>query len=349
MLTIATTFKKLMLLSELSDLVIKTDSEYVTVAISVVDDDTTFLQETYVPDNEGYVIIRDLADIAEKMLGSEVMKRIKIIVSGDTIYNAASVLFYVLYCKALVPDSYVTDHFLNSSSGFDKMTYVGAEELLYITSGDVSSTDLIWVHADVNYYDPVTQTVSSKNIWVENVQANDKVMSVNVSPYYFLDPFMTLLDYTVHAGNRSQKFIVMRNLIHPVSFRFRNRFGLFDSAHCFGSIESQVDVTRSIASVNKKQKTYKVVYYPSWVIKSGKMAEGSLQSVLDMLTSDEVTMLLDGYTFQVVITDHDTTITDDTDALNEIELTVQQGLSNRMPVSFNSTGIFDTTFDNSFN
>ena len=324
MLTIATTFKKLMLLSELSDLVIKTGSEYVTVAISVIDDDTPFLQETYVPDNEGYVIIRDLADIAEKMLGSE-------------------------DCKALVPDSYVTDHFLNSSSGFDKMTYVGAEELLYITSGDVSSTDLIWVHADVNYYDPVTQTVSSKNIWVENVQANDKVMSVNVSPYYFLDPFMTLLDYTVHAGNRSQKFIVMRNLIHPVSFRFRNRFGLFDSAHCFGSVESQVDVTRSIASVNKQQKAYKVVYYPSWVIKSGKMAEGSLQSVLDMLTSEEVTMLLDGYTFQVVITDHDTTITDDTDALNEIELTVQQGLSNRMPVSFNSTGIFDTTFDNSFN
>lgn len=348
MVTISTPFKDLMLLSELSDLIILTDTDSLTVTIGLYDTDTIFLQETYIPDSEGHVIIRDLADIAEKILGDDVMKKITIVASAG-IDNVAHIDFYVLYCKALVPESYVNDHFLNAASGFEKMTYIGAEEILYLTSGNVSSTESISVNAEIHYYDPVTQTVNTENKLIDNVQANDKVISVNVSPNYYLSTFMTLLDYTIHAGQRSQKFTVMRNLIHPVSFKFRNRFGMLDSAHCFGTIESQLDVTRSTASVNRQQKTYKVVYYPTWVINSGKMSEGSLQSVLDMLTSEDLTMLLDGYTLKVVITDHKTTITDDSDALNEIELTVQQGASNRIPVRYDSTGIFDNTFDNTYN
>ena len=348
MVTIATPFKDLMLLSDLSDLNIHTDADAVTVTIGVYDTGKFLMQETYVPDTEGHVIIRDLADIAERILGSDSMKKITIVASAG-VGNVDLVDFYVLYCRALVPQSYVTDHFLTAASGFEKMTYIGAEEILYLTSGNVSSTESISVNAEINYYDPLTQTVSTKNILVNEVQANDKVVAVNVSPYFYLAPYLTLLDYTIRAGQRSQKYVVMRNLNHPVSFRFRNRFGMLDSAHCFGTIESQIDVTRSTASVNRQQKTYKVVYYPTWVIKSGLVTEGSLQSVLDVLTSEEVTMLLDGYTFQVVVTDHKTTITDDSDALNEIELTVQQGASNRMPVRYNSTGIFDNTFDNTYN
>lgn len=345
MITLVTEIPAFVLLSAIGDLIFTTDQTQATVTVRC--GDAQILSETYIADHEQTITIYAFSDILEPSLLTSPMNLFSILIEdGSSNFNRS---FYVLYCQADVPSTFVSEFFLSASLGEDKYTFRDAKECLFLVSGDTGSSDNIPVTADITYWDESSQTVQIATKTLADITANTSVASVDVSPSLFLNDTFELVGYTIYAGNRSQKYTLLKEYFNPTTFRFRNMFGCHEYVHFFGSKEKQYEITRSTAIINHKQQLYKVQTYPTWVVKSGYVSPANMRMMQDMLSSYKIKMLHQTGDIDVIITSHKTDITDDEGSYPELEVTVQQCNANRSHIDLPVTSVFDDTFDNSFN
>lgn len=344
MISLITEIPAFILLSSLGNLSFTTDQAQATVTLSC--GSTQILSETFIPDKQKNVTIYALSDLLEPSLSSNPMAQFTLTVNdGSTLTRT----FYVLFSRALVSNSFVEDFFLSTSLTDVKYTFPEATELLFLSSGNPDATSSIAVSAEVTYWNESTQQLQKSTRSVGSVVANKVVGYVDVSPRKFASGSLRLVSYTVYAGNRVQSFKMMWEYERPTTFVFRNLFGCMEYVHLFGTKEIQHDITRLTAVVNHRNQIYKALDYPSWTVKSGYTDPVNMRIMQDLLASDTVQMFLDSTPVDVIITDHKTTISDDMTVYPELELTVQQVVPNRKVLNLPSTGIFDETFDDTFN
>lgn len=344
MISLITEIPAFILLSSLGDLSFTTDQAQATVTLSC--GSSQILSETFVPDSTKNVTIYALADLLEPSLSENPMAQFSLSIDDG---SSLTRTFYVLFSRAVATSSFVQDFFLSTALSGVKYTFPEATELLFLTSGEPDATSSIAITAEVIYWNETTQQLQKSTRSVGSVVANKVVGYVDVSPRKFASDSLRLVSYTVYAGNRVQKYQMMWEYERPTTFVFRNLFGCMEYVHLFGSQDIQHEITRSTAIVNHRNQIYKALDYPSWTVKSGYTDPVNMRIMQDLLGSDTVQMFLDSTPVDVIITDHKTTISDDMTAYPELELTVQQVVPNRKILNLPSTGIFDDSFDDTFN
>lgn len=344
MISLTTEIPAFVLLANLEDLSFTTDQAQATVTLSC--GSTQILSETYIPDDKKAITIYAFSDLLEPSLGAVPMAQFSLSINDGSSLNRS---FYVLYSRALVPDSFVRSFFLSNGLGQQKYTFSDADERLFLTSGDPEATSSIAVTAEVTYWNESTQQLQHSSKSLGTVTANKVVGSVDVSPRRFASGSLRLVRYTVYAGDRMQGYVLMWGCERPTTFVFRNLFGCMELVHLFGTKEFQHEITRSTAMIHHRNQVYKVQDYPSWTVKSGNTDPVNIRVMQDLLASDTVRMMQGDTAIDVLITDHKTTITDDLTVYPELEVTVQQTVANRRIIELPVTDIFDETFDDTFN
>lgn len=343
MISLITEIPDFIPLNSLETLVFTTDQTQASVSLSC--GNTLILSESFFPDNKNTITIYAFYGLLEPFLASNPVAQFSLTIDdGSTLTR----IFSVLFSKAEIPISFVNNFFLSTAIGQPKYTYPEANELLYLIPSRPSDTYFLPITADVTYWNEATGQIQKNSLSLEILIGNS-VRSVDVSPRRFASGTLKLLRYSIHSENRVQHYVVMQSYERPTTFVFRNLFGCMEYVHLFGTKEIQHDITRLTAVVNHRNQIYKALDYPSWTVKSGYTDPVNMRIMQDLLASDTVQMFLDSTPVDVIITDHKTTISDDMTVYPELELTVQQVVPNRKVLNLPSTGIFDETFDDTFN
>ena len=194
---------------------------------------TVILQETYTQDASNQIHILDLFSLMEPYLIGSPMLQFSYEVSASS-ETTISKTFTVLLCRPIIPCSgvdFVTNYFLTTLVGRDKITSFNRTETLYLTTGSLSSGGTtIPVTAECVFVNEQNQLLKSTRS-LGNV-ADYGIRSIDVSPSRFTQSGYRLLRYTILAGARKQTFRVDQDEPESVGLKFRNSFGCRDILLC---------------------------------------------------------------------------------------------------------------------
>lgn len=147
-------------------------------------------------------------------------------------------------------------------------------------------------------------------------------------------------------------FKFLRDLKPAVRFAYVNVFGCLEHISVPGIDENTMKYENSSAFINSVEKVYEKKYTPANEITTGIMTNSEALRMREMFSSHSVFLLDDNnqIEYQVILTDIEDTISSSNDALHSFKFTFCPADKRlyRKPVS-SSSGIFDDTFDNTFN
>lgn len=306
----------------------------------------TIFSSSYVPDANNEIHFRDLCSIIETYLVEEPLQRFHYLVWA-TSEQMIIKDFDVLLCHHEVADSgakFVQFNFLTSLMK-RKVTGLESTEFLYFTNPTTTSAFVDPITVDCLYF-------TSDNRVVEETRtlAHTGVTGINridVSPRLFNDkPDMTLASYTVKAGERFMYYDA-KSQYAAASIRFKNNFGCVETYTFRGTIEIKPEIKRSAALVNGRRVNYSIrqqVRYKCHAF----IVEDMFYFALDICTSDDVAFVVGDNLYPVAVVDSDMNVTNSFSSYDSfwVEFVAADKRGFRLP---ELTGIFDDTFDNTYN
>ena len=200
--------------SALKDIIIESD---VNVTLVFSNGSSNFLQETYTPDNENRIYVRDLSRLLVPYISkTELRQRFLISVTPAT--GAGSIIDitvqYGLVEINVSASEFLASHFLTILPG-GKVIFPNQKEYLSLVV-----TEPTQVTITAQYQSQARQT---KTLQVTTL---NKVVTVDVSPSLFPDP-ETIFFIVVSAGTRSFLYYIRQlQVVDPVQFIFLNSFGV---------------------------------------------------------------------------------------------------------------------------
>ena len=231
MLTIPQDIPDFVLSSQLDNFTISADKR---VTFVLKQASTVILQETYTQDANNQIHILDLFSLMEPYLIGSPMLQFSYEVSASS-ETTISKTFTVLLCRPIISCSgvdFVTNYFLTTLAGRDKITSFNRTETLYLTTGSLSSGGTtIPVTAECVFVNDQNQLLKSTRS-LGNV-ADYGIRSIDVSPSRFTQSGYRLLRYTILAGARKQTFRVDQDQPESVGLKFRNSFGSDETFYWF--------------------------------------------------------------------------------------------------------------------
>ena len=241
MLTIPQDIPDFVLSSQLDNFTISADKR---VTFVLKQANTVILQETYTQDASNQIRILDLFSLMEPYLIGSPMLQFSYEVSASS-ETTISKTFTVLLCRPIIPCSgvdFVTNYFLTTLAGRDKITSFDRTEMLYLTTGSLSSGGTtIPVTAECVFVNDQNQLLKSTRS-LGNV-ADYGIRSIDVSPSRFTQSGYRLLRYTILAGARKQTFRVDQDAPESVGLKFRTSFGCVETLYFGGGDPVETELT----------------------------------------------------------------------------------------------------------
>lgn len=228
--------------SALDEIIFTTSAEPANFCLKM--GDTVILDENYVPDSTGRVVIYDLQKLIEPYLLSNLIESFTYTISdGDD--TQISRTFTVQFCTAessLSARTFMDSYFLTTLMG-EKITASGRKEFLHLVTSEVCT-----VLADCTYWADGILSVST--VSVKEVSELNKVVTVEVSPSVFEVLDKQLVKYEIKAGQRTQLYKVDDTCFDVApSLLFTNSFGCQETFYCTGTQELEPQFARSASIV----------------------------------------------------------------------------------------------------
>lgn len=346
MLTIPQDIPDFVLSSQLDNFTINADKQ---VTFVLKQSNTVILQESYTPDSSNQIRILDLFSLMESYLLASPMTQFsyEVSASGET---TVSKTFTVLLCRPIIPcsaEDFVTDYFLTTLAGRDKITSFGRTETLYLTTGKLSSGGTtIPVTAECIFVNDQNQLLKSTRS-LGNI-ADYGIRSIDVSPSRFTQSGYKLLRYTILAGPRKQTFRVDQDEPESIGLKFRNSFGVVETFYFVGGDTVEPELSRSAAYFAGQYKTYYVDEQRKHTLNTGYIPESMFALADDVARATEVWLMDESGDIPITITESNTSRSDEDDGL--FAFTVSYIFASRCQQRLRLLpDIFDDSFDDTYN
>lgn len=307
--------------------------------------DAVLLDENYVPDSSGRVIIHDLQRLVEPYLKTNLIESFSYTIT-DADASPKTRSFTVQYCAAessLSAQSFMEKYFLSSLMG-EKVTSFGRKEYLHLVTSEACT-----LKAVCTYLSNGELTVETKT--VKEVAELDKVVTVEVSSALFEVAGKQLVKYEIQAGQRSQLYLVDAECFDVApSLVFTNSFGCQETFYCTGTHEVDPQFSRSASLIGGKYRNYLIDENRVFSANTGVLNVPMSMWADDLFRSREVYLLEDNIPGkEITITESDSKRTNDYDAMYIYTFKYRYAQRNHNILHLPKAGrIFDFTFDNTF-
>ncbi len=344
--------------AEYGDIVICDVTDTVTLVISIAGN--KILQETYYPDNDGNIYIREVGKLAAMYNDPEWL----IITNGIdgrnsvmniTISEGAQIIsknVQIFTCTTETAGTLTVENLkIKPLSRINKKATAAGrfEYLSFYGSGSV--------FVDVAYIDSERDRATTVKLADLPVTDNE-FYRLNVSPAVIAQliqvPEEDLIYYYVFKDKSDVFRFNMDKRIYPhyQTFVFRNSFGAQETFTCTGDGESERKWTREFATITSIQKTVKNQLENKFKINTGYMTRHSVELLEDLLNSESVCLIDNGKFVPVVFVGEKFTVTSRRDELIAGEIEYRYASNNQSQYRYQSNKlprIFDQTFDKTFN
>lgn len=339
--------------STLADTVLTTTAD-VSVTLTDKTTGTIILAETYVPDLDNYVYIRDLGKVIEGVIDMTALVGTYNLAITDNAGSSFNFDFTVQYGTIEVnvgANIFIAHCFLTSLQGA-KTTSLDRKEYLSLkvnTATDITTTATYSQNGVIT-----TTTIIGKTINI-----SDGIVTVDVSPSCFANSYQTLEQYTVTAGARSQTFIVDNiSCAGTPSFVFINCFGVKETLTCMGLLDQENKYDGSQFCTNEGQYIkYYTLLVKTFTSNIGIQSQAEAAWVEDIFMSKSVYLYdSSGVGKQITVIDPTVKRSSIATELPSISFTWRYAQENNNILKYKSAAsstlgnrIFDDTFDSTFN
>lgn len=308
--------------------------------------DKVILSESYVPDANGRIIIRDLQDLLEPYLSANLIESFAYKIT-DVAGAAVEKTFVVQFCAAeatMDAKVFMKSYFLSTLLG-TKVTSSGRKEFLHIVAFENTPIVVTCMYlTNAGGYVEKQKTL-------EPVTTVNQVCTIDVSPDTFQDAAGTLFQYGVKAGERLQVFLLDLDCPDAAPcLLFTNSFGCQETIYCTGSHALEPEFNRSSSVIDGKLRNYRIEENRIFKANTGVMNVDMSIWADDLFRSKEI-YLLDGDRpgKEVTITESESKRSNDFDALPVFTFEYRYAQRNQNILQLPRAGrVFDNTFDNTF-
>jgi hypothetical protein len=331
--------------SSLSTFEFTTNQESASVTIQCGED--TVLEESYVPDSDGKIILYDMQRLLEPYLTANLVESFTIVMD-DGSANSIERTFKVQYCAAetwLNAEEFMQHNFLTTMQG-TKMTAIGFREFVHIYLTESAEMDVIALYYDPNGVDTFERVAATKTL-----TAVGKVLTEEVSSAQYQIDGYELVQYRVVVGDRCQVFAVRETTpdVAP-ALLFTNSFGCQETFYCTGTHSLEPEHTRSTGYLSGMFRSYDIEENKVFKANTGTLSHEMANWADDLLRSGEI-YLLDGDNVgkEITITESENKRSNEDDDRPVYTFSYRYAQRNHNILSEAKAGrIFDNTFDYTF-
>lgn len=299
------------------------------------------------PDAAGSILVEDLAGVLRDFTADGIARQVRLA------WDGGSRDFVLLPCRRTLSADAVTftyDRFLSLCKG-EKPTYLQAVEYVHVyePQGKRAKFSIASLWADPATGELKPAETSGDSIG-STAELEGNVFQFRFSPKDIPSPSagLELLSFSVSCGQRRQDFAIRHTAdAEPVTLAFRNCFGVTDTFHCFGTVQTEVKVTRDSASFGGRMYNYRVEAVPYYTAQTGILTKPVLELFSDICSATRVWL---GYRegIALCVTDSELKVSNDlyepqTGSVTWCECRKEGTVRSEDPAK-----VFDNTFDKTF-
>lgn len=329
---------------------------------------TTLLSEAYDADSSGNVVLRDIGKIAaswninpsaESALSVEgiaAVVSVSIEDSVDSFDFTVTVWPCDRECGSSLTESLYKEMGLCLCT--ERNTYPGASEELSFwvgTSGRTIKLGIGYLAAGVTHYCRTTVALAAGSS-VLSYKALDVSPSVMIAKVLAVDAVTIvprdILFYDVYDTTEVRYNMVKFPVNAIKTFRFLNSFHAIETLSLVGDIETELKATRVEATVYRRNKLSELTPLRSITQYTGYLTDEIYKAVEDLICSKDVALVTSAGLVPVVIESETLKVSDRSDETKSGSFVYHPASVNAMSFQRTSrtdgTGIFDNTFDQTF-
>jgi hypothetical protein len=321
--------------SALNDIIVQS-AESIDVFFRIQEQDP-FLVETYSPDRDNKIYIRDLGKLFIPYISKLTLRETFVIQIGAANLITTTVLYGLSEINAGASDFLATS-FLTLLPG-EKITFPQQKEYLSLVVTE-NTTVTIQARRQSGTTESKTQTVNTLN----------QVVTIDVSPSIFNDP-ETIIYYSVTAGARSFTYYLRRaSTREPVQFLFLNSFGVKETFIPSGLLLRENKYENLFGIFNGLYRKHDVELVKEYTANTGLLNEPMADWIEEIFTSRDVFLLSPaGDKTEITITEATVKRSSARDALPACEFKYRLSKRNQMESTVADSRIFNDYFDLQFN
>lgn len=316
------------------------------------------LSETYVPDTNNEIIIRNLSSLINPYLQEKLIGDFQIEIAAFNSLNESldnfKKTFAAQYCKSDVDMTAIefnSKYFLSTLIGLEKITAASRKEYLHFEYEGSDENYSITPQVNADYIDDELKKSSYTFSWNIQLSAASQIVTVDVSPDKFKRKDFTLIGYTVVIGGRKQKYVIdSENSDTDPAVAFINSFGCLETFYFTGTNELDPAIKRNAAYINGMYRNYHIEEERIFKANTGVIPESMLCLVDELARSTEIYLIEKGEIGrQITVTDSETKRDNNLDTLFRASITYRvAGRNQNILHSLRPARTFDKTFDKTF-
>jgi hypothetical protein len=326
--------------SALKDIIIQSEAN---LSVTFVTNGDVFLEETYMPDNENKIYIRELGKLFLPYISKITLQETFTIFAGTTNSESdveiTTTVQYGLSEINIAATDYLESHFLTLLQG-EKITCPGQKEYLSLV---VSEATQVTMTACYQSNDRITQTIQVTDI--------NQVITLDVSPATFDDP-ENISYIVVVAGNRNFVYWLRRpSAAGPAQFVFLNSFGVKETFIPAGLISVENKYENQFGTFNGMYRKYNIDLVKEHTANTGVLTENMSEWLEDIFLSKDVFLFSPaGIEKEVTISEATVKRSSARDELPAYEFKYRLSKANHSEHYIQEHArIFDDSFDYTFN
>ena len=320
---------------------------------------TVVLNESYFPDNNGYIYIRDMAQLAELYRDKRPLSpnystalgyiSFELLFSEGSQSISRSVQIYI--CEAETAGTLnVTDlETMPLTRCFRKSVFLNQKEYIsfYDDKGDIT-LDVVYTGETKDQF--ATFTIDTL------IGNSEDIRRIDVSPAVVagianIDASM-IVNYTVYLSRKSVvKFTMNPYLIPQANFVFFNSFGAWETFTCIGDVEKERKWAREYGQSNRQKLLVNRNMESTHAINSGYITREQTAVLEDLLNARQIA-IIDEYGWHPVFISEETfKVKSRRDELINVEFKYRLAGNNHLQYRHNPYRyrIFDFTHNKTFN
>lgn len=332
--------------SDIPDVDIRTSGDD-SVEVTVSCDGEQVLKEPMWP-VDNVVTVNALGELLEPYVRKRLVSSVTVSVlsSGSGTFSATATVLFSRADVGIDASTFYNSYFLSVLQG-PKTTALGRLELLWYYGSDSAKVTAEYNDGTTSLFDAVIETSTTQ------------YSCINASAEYYTQQGKTLSAYTIHAGLRSQRFIV-DHLVPDCApiMEFYNSFGVWELLYCTGTHKVAPEYKRDSARISGKTRNYRIEETRKFEADTGILTKSMATWVDELFRSDEVYVVnVYGGSVEnrdsgkeVVITESKSEVTNEDDNMPHFSFTYHYAQRIHNVLQLGRVGrIFDNTFDHTFN
>lgn len=327
--------------------------------VSLTLDGMTLLDnEVYFLDASGQAVLRGLGDLFEKYFydaSYDIRKFamnavLKVVEGGIT----ATKSFTVYFCRSYVGGDAMTPDMLRAMpltrSRIKHTLSLASEYLSFIsTSGKKVMCDITVLNA--------SGVLQTKTVSLYTFSSSDRYQTVDASAVAvraLADAGVRVLFWDVYVSGNPDgavRYVLDTDgSFAPTTFVYQNCFGGIESFVARGIRKDELQAERETGTLGGRALITKQAMLRSYTVNTGGLADGQKEALIDLLSSYSLMVLEGGVALPVIVDGQNASMHNYRSKLPTAEFTYSHSTRNLTIYRYDKgRGIFDYTFDNSFN